>query len=69
MGVITGRFGGKYALVHFMESYLEVDLGDMRSTNSLFELIGRGGELRLHVPSTKSAIHYMVDTQSIIFLA
>ena len=68
-GVIIGRFGSKYALVHFRGSYLEADLGDMRSANSLFGLIGRGGTLRLHVPSTKFPIHYLVDAQTLIVLS
>ena len=63
--IITGRFGGGYALVHFRGSYLEVDLGDMRSDNSLFGLIGRDGALRMHVPITKFPIHYMVDSQTL----
>ena len=33
--VIIGRFVGKFALVHFRASYLEVDLDDIRSTNRL----------------------------------
>ena len=46
-GVIIGRFGGNYALVHFRGSYLEVNLGDMRSTNRLFHLIGCGWDIAL----------------------
>ena len=60
--------GGGYALVHFMGSYLEVDLDDMPSTSRLFELIGRDGALRLHVPRTNPPINYMVDSQTLIFL-
>ena len=52
-----------------MGPYLEVDLGDMRATNSLFELIGCGGTLRLHVPSTKFSIHYLVDSETLISLS
>ena len=44
-------------------------MGDMRSPNSLFGLIGRGGAFRLHVPSTKLPIHYMVDSKTLIRLA
>ena len=39
----------------------------MMSTNSLFELIGRDGELQLHVPSAKSPIHYRADSQNANF--
>ena len=67
-GVIIRRFGNKYAFVHFMGSYFEVDIGDMRSANSLFELIGCDGTFRLRVPSTKSPIHYLADSQTLIFL-
>ena len=42
-GVIIGRFGNKYALVHFRGAYLEVGLGDMRSGNRLFGVLGRYG--------------------------
>ena len=67
-GIIIGRFGNKYASVRFTGSYFEVDLGDMRSTNSLFELIACSGTLRLHIPRTKSPIHYLVDSQTLISL-
>ena len=40
----------------------------MRPANSLFELIGRGGTLRLHVHSAKLPIHYLVDSQTLISL-
>ena len=61
-------FWYKYALVHFRGSYLEVDIDYMSSANRLLGIIGRGGALQLHVPSTKSPIHYMVDSQTLIFL-
>ena len=51
-----------------MGSYFEVDMGDMRSANSLFDLIWRDGTLRLHIPSEKPPIHYLVDSQTIISL-
>ena len=41
----------------------------MRSTNRLFEILGSGGELQLHLPSTKFPIHYMVDSQSMVSLS
>ena len=59
-GIIIGRFGGQYAIVHFRGAYLEVDLDDVRSENWLLEVIGCDGELRLQLPSTKSPIHYLV---------
>jgi len=67
-GIIIGRFGYKYALVHFRASYFEVDLEDMRTADSLFGIIGCGGTLTLHVPHTKSPIHYLVDAQTLVFL-
>ena len=67
-GIIFGRFGNKYALVHFRGSYFEVDLDDMRSTNSLFGSIGWDGTLTLHVPHTKSHIRYLVDSQTLVFI-
>ena len=51
--VIIGRFGGKYDLVHFRGSYLEVDLDDMRPANRLLEVLKCDGAFRLHLPSTK----------------
>ena len=42
-GIITGCFGGKYALVRFRGAYLEVDLDDMRPTSRLQGVLGRGG--------------------------
>ena len=67
--VIIVRFGIKYGLVHFRWSYVEVDLDDMRSANRLFEILGRDGELQLHLPSTKFPIHYLVGSQTLIFLS
>ena len=48
-GIIIGRFGEKYAVAHFRGSYFEADLDDMRTANSLFDIIGCGGALMLHV--------------------
>ena len=47
--IIIGRFGGKYALVHFRGAYLEVDLYDMRPTNRLLEVLGCDVELRKRI--------------------
>ena len=68
MGII-GRFGGGYAIVQFRGAYVEVGLADMRSANRILEVLGRDGELRLHLPSTKSTIHYLVDAQALISLS
>ena len=67
--IITGRFGGKYAIFHFRCSYLEVDLDGMRSTNRLLEILGRDGWLRMHLPSTKPPIHYLVPLQTLMPLS
>ena len=67
-GIIIGRFWNKYALVHFRWSYFEVGLGDMRPANSLFGVIGCGGTLTLHIPHTKFPIHYLVGSQTLVFL-
>ena len=67
-GIIIGRFGNRYALVHFRWPYFEVDLGDMRSSDSLFVIIGCGGALTLHIPSTKFPIHYLAGSQTLVFL-
>ena len=52
-GIIIGRFGNKYALVHFGWPYFEVGLDDMRSANSLLGIIGCDGMLTLHIPHKK----------------
>ena len=65
-GVIIGSFGNKYALVRFRGPYFEVDLGDMLFAKSIFELIGRDGTLRLHIPSTKFPVHYLVYSKTLI---
>ena len=65
-GIIIGRFGNKYALVHFRWSYFEVGLDDMRSANSSFGIIGFGGALTLHIPHTKSPIHYLDGSQTLV---
>ena len=61
-----GGFGGEFALVHFRGSYLEVDLGDMRSENRLLDVVGCDGALPLHLPSAKSPIRYLVDSETLI---
>ena len=52
----------EFALVHFRGSYLEVDLDDVRSKNRLLDVIGCAGAFRLHLPSTKSPIRYLLDS-------
>ena len=44
---------GTYALAHFRGAYLEVALGDMRSTDKILEVLGRDGTLQLHLANTK----------------
>ena len=63
------RFGNKYALVHFLGAYLEVDPGDMRSANRLLDVLGCDGISHLHLPSTKFAIRYFVYSQTLIALS
>ena len=41
----------------------------MRSTNSLFDIVGCDGTLTLHVPRAKFTIHYLADSQTIVLLA
>ena len=67
--VIIGRFVNKYALVHLRGAYLEVYLGGMLSENRLLDVLGRYGALRLHLPRTKSPIHYLVDPKALIFIS
>ena len=68
-GVIDGRFGARrYALVNFRVSYFEVDLCDMRPASSLFRIIGSGGPLTLHIPSTEFPIRYLAGSQTLVFL-
>ena len=67
-GIITGCSGWGNALVRFTGSYFEVGVGDMRAANSLFDLIGRGGTLKLHVPNTDPPIRYLVDSQTLTSL-
>ena len=68
-GIINGRLGGKYAIVHFRGAHLEVDLYDMRSGNRLLDVLGRDVELRLHLTRTKSAMRYLVVSQAVISLS
>ena len=48
---------------------MEADIADMRPANRLFAILGRDWALQLHAPSTKYPIHYLVDSQSLIFLS
>ena len=63
------RFGRKYAMVHLRAPYLEVDMDDMRSDDRFSGILGRVGDVQLHVASTKSPIHYLVDAQALISLS
>ena len=67
--VIIGRFGGKFAIVHPMGSYLEVNLDDIRPEDRLLDVIGRDGDLQLHLPSTKFLMQYLVESQAIILFS
>ena len=67
-GIIIGRFGNKYELVHARWSYFEVDLEDMCSTSSLFDIVGFDGTLTLHVPRAKFPIRYLAGSQTLVFL-
>ena len=67
--IIIGGFRSKYALVLFRGSYVEVDLRGMRATNRKLGAIASNGALRLHLPSAKSPLHYLVDSQTLIFLS
>ena len=66
-GIIIARYGGTYALVHFRGAYLEVSLGDMRSTDKILEVLGRDGTLQLHLANAKFPLRYLVDSQTLIF--
>ena len=63
-----GLWGG-FALVHFMCSYLEVDLGDMRARNQIQDVIDGDGALLVHLPNAKSPLHYLADSTTLIFLS
>ena len=67
-GIIIARYGNQYALVHFRGSYLEVALGDLKSTDKVLDVLGCDGALQLHVGSTKFPLHYLVGSQTLIFL-
>ena len=45
---------------------MAVDLDDMRPANWLLEAIDCDVEVQLHLPSTKSLSHYLVDSQTLI---
>ena len=66
--VIAGRFGKKYALVHFGWSYFEVGLVDMRPANSLFGIVGCDGALTLHSARANFPEHYLVGARTLVFL-
>ena len=68
-GVIIARYGNHYALVHFMGSYLEIAMGDLKSTGKVLDVLGCDGTLQFHVGSAKFPLHYLVDSQTSIFLS
>ena len=68
-GIIIPRYGNQYALVHFRGTYLEVSMGDLKSTDRVLDVLGCDGALQLHVGSTKFPLHYLVDSQKLIFVS
>ena len=42
-GVIIARYGNQYDLVHFRGSYLEVAMGDLKSTDKVLDVLGCDG--------------------------
>ena len=68
-GIIIARYGDTYALVHFRGAYLEVSLDDMKSTDRILDVLGCDGTLQLHLANTKFPLHYLVDSQTLIFLS
>ena len=68
-GVIIARYGNQYALAHFRGSYLGVAMGALKSTDKVLDVLGCDGTLQLHVGSTKFPLHYLVDSQTLIFLS
>ena len=48
---------------------MEVDLEDMRSANRILDAIGRGGALKLHLPSAKFPLRYLAGAQTLISLS
>ena len=67
-GIIIARYGDTYALVHFRGAYLEVSLGDLKSTDRILDVLGRDGTLQLHLAKTKFPLRYLVDSQALVFL-
>ena len=61
--------GGKYDLVHFLGSYLDADLDDIRSENRILDAIRCDGALELNLPSVNSPLRYLVVSQTLIFLS
>ena len=66
-GIIIARYGNAYALVHFRGAYLEVSLGDLKSTDRILEVLGCDGALQLHLSNTKFPLRYLVGSQTLIF--
>ena len=74
MGQKTARAMGdywailvQYALVRFRVPYLEVDIGDFHSANRLFAILDLGGDLRMHIASTKFPPNPLEGSRSLIF--
>ena len=68
-GIIIARYGNTYALVHFRGAYLEASLDDMKSADRILDVLGCDGTLQLHLANTKFPLHYLVDSQTLIFLS
>ena len=67
--MLIGSFGNIRDLSRYMVASLEVDLYDIRPTDKIFDALGRGGALRLHLPHTKSHVRYLAGSQTLSLLS
>ena len=62
-------FHNQNLILKFQESYLEVDLGEMRTENRQLEVIARDGALRLLLPIAKFQILDLAGSGTLIALS
>ena len=62
------RFRRNGDLIYFRRNSIEVDLNDLRPENKIFDVIGFGGPLHVHLSKTKSHTRYLVDARTLVSL-
>ena len=66
--IIIGGVGNRFSCLYYRRNTIESFLNDLRPGESIFDILGFGGPLRLNLTNTKSHARYLVDFHALVFL-